>query len=68
MAEKIFVSCGWFWSVMAWFLAQPGNETRTTDSSLKCLAAALYLRPMMSNFGAMRRLLSERRNGWVLLN
>jgi len=41
MAEKIFVSCGWFWSVMAWFLAQPGNETRTTDRSLKCLAAAL---------------------------
>lgn len=24
----------------AWFLAQPGNETRTTDSSLKYLAAA----------------------------
>lgn len=41
MAEKIFVSCGWFWSVTAWFLAQPGNETRTTDRSLKCLAAAL---------------------------
>jgi len=41
MAEKIFVSCGWFWSVTAWFLAQPGNVLRTTDRSLKWLAAAL---------------------------
>lgn len=41
MAKIIFVSCGWFWSVTAWFLAQLGNETRTTDRSLKCLAAAL---------------------------
>ena len=59
MAEKIFASCGWFWSVTAWFHAQPGNETRTTDSSLKCLAAALHLRPMMSNFWAMCNWLSD---------
>ena len=43
--------------------AQPGNETRTTDSSLKCLAAALLFRPMMFNFGAMSSWLSKRRNG-----
>lgn len=68
MVRKIFVNCRRVCYVRCWVFAQPGNETRTTDSSLKCLAAALHLRPMMSNFGAMRRLLSERRNGWVLLD
>ena len=66
--RKILVTCRRVCYVRCWVFAQPGNETRTTDSSLKCFAAALHLRPMMSIFGAMRRLLSERRNGWVLLN
>ena len=61
--RKILVTCRRVCYVRCWVFAQPGNETRTTDSSLKCLVAALHLRPMMSNFGAMRRLLSKRCNG-----
>ena len=39
MAEKNIRILRLVLELMAWFLAQPGNETRGADSSLKYLAA-----------------------------